>query len=120
MKRRTGGNGWALHSKIPREDSPKRALGYCGSRTGRAGGKLAGAGLATVPSEVVGAPAIKEFPLTLECRVLYRQLQDADQIPADIRAEMYPQDVASANPKANRDYHIMFHGEVVGAYLLGE
>ena len=105
---------------VPREGSPKRALGYCGSRTGRAGDKLAGAGLTTVPGEVVGAPAIKEFPLTLECRVLYRQLQDADQIPADIRAEMYPQDVPSTNPMANRDYHIMFHGEIVDAYLLGE
>lgn len=73
-----------------------------------------------MPGEVVGAPAIKEFPLTLECRVLYRQLQDADQIPADIRAEMYPQDVPSTNPMANRDHHIMFHGEIVDAYLLGE
>ena len=52
--------------------------------------------------------------------MLYRQLQDANQIPADIRAEMYPQDVPSTNPMANRDYHIMFHGEIVDSYLLGE
>ena len=105
---------------VPREGSPRKALGYCGSRTGRAEDKLAGAGLTTVPGEAVDVPAIREFPLTLECRVLYRQPQDADQIPAEIRAEMYPRDVPSTNPMANRDYHIMFHGEIVDAYLLGE
>ena len=41
--------------------------------------------LTLIESDDVKPPAIKEFPLTLECKVLYRQLQDRNLIPEDIR-----------------------------------
>lgn len=98
----------------------KKILGYCGSRTGRTIDKAADLGLTLVESDLVQAPGIKELPLTLECKVLYRQLQDKEAIPADIRASMYPDDVDSSNPMANRDYHVAYYGEIVKAYVIEE
>ena len=66
----------------------------------------------------MGAPGIKELPLTLECKVIYRQLQDRSAIPEDIRERNYPENADSSNPGANRDYHIAYYGEIVKAYII--
>lgn len=68
--------------------------------------------------EVIHVPGIREYPLTLECRVLYSQKQDLDRIPADIRARMYPQDVDGTYCMANRDAHTAYIGEIVAAYRI--
>jgi flavin reductase (DIM6/NTAB) family NADH-FMN oxidoreductase RutF len=46
-----------------------RAVDYIGIESGRKVDKLAAAGLTAVPSEVVDAPYVGEFPLVLECKV---------------------------------------------------
>ena len=66
----------------------------------------------------MGAPGIRELPLTLECKVIYRQLQDRSAIPEDIRVRNYPEDADSSAPGANRDYHIAYYGEIVKAYII--
>ena len=68
---------------VPREGSDKKILGYCGSHFGRDTDKIAGLGLTLVEPQVVSVPAIKEMPLTLECRVLYMQ----PQVIADLKPE---------------------------------
>ena len=40
----------------------------------------------------VAVPAIKELPLTLECRVLYKGPQDEAQLPDDLRGHYYADD----------------------------
>ena len=80
--------------------------------------KIAEAGLTTVEGEKVSVPALKELPLTLECRVIYRQAQEYELYTEEIR-RCYPQDVESTNPMANRDEHVTYFGEIVNAYLLG-
>ena len=64
------------------------------------------------------APGIRELPLTLECKVLYQQLQSKEAVPAFIREKMYPEDADSSNPGANRDYHIAYYGQIVKAYII--
>ena len=103
---------------VPVEGSPKKPLGYLGTRSGRDEDKIAACGLTLVDGEQVSVPAIKEFPLTLECRVLYTQQVEVPHLPQDIVERYYPADVGSSNPGSNRDPHILFHGEVVDAYLL--
>ena len=71
-----------------------------------------------VESDLVKAPGIRELPLTLECKVLYKQLQDKQAIPESIRESMYPEHVDSSNPMANRDYHIAYYGQIVKAYII--
>ena len=84
----------------------------CGSKSGRDMDKIAAAGLTPVEGSTVSVPAIAEFPMTLECRVLYRQEQDVDKIPGAIRDAYYPD--AGSGP----DGHIAYIGEIVDSYIL--
>jgi len=108
----------AFTVNIPHGAFDKKILGYCGSHSGRQADKAKELGLTLVASDEVAAPGIRELPLTLECRVLYRQLQDKNAIPADIRAAMYPPDVDSSCPMENRDYHVAYYGQIVKAYII--
>lgn len=103
---------------IPYGDCDKKILGYCGSRTGRNIDKVKDLGLTLVEADSVSAPGIKEFPLTLECKVIYRQLQDRNAIPAEIRETMYPENIDSSNPAANRDYHVVYYGKILKSYII--
>lgn len=62
-------------------------------------------------------PGIREYPLTLECRVLYRQEQKLD-LYSEKAMRFYPQDVGSENTGANKDPHVMYIGEIVNAYII--
>ncbi len=97
----------------PTGDYDPKILEICGSKSGRDLDKLAAAGLTPVPGEKVGVPALKEFPLTLECRVIYRQAQDLALLQGADR--FYPPDA-----EGKRDLHVTYYGEIVGAYLLEE
>ena len=105
---------------VPLERTPEiaKAVGYIGSRSGRDIDKLSDCSLTTIDGKSVQSPAIKEFPLTLECKVIYQQEQNTDNIPDDIKNSCYPQDVPSDNPRANKDYHTVYYGEIVNAYIL--
>lgn len=103
---------------IPYGDYDKKITGYCGSRTGRDIDKAKDLRLTLVESDLVGAPGIKELPLTLECKVLYQQLQDKKAIPEAIRSSCYPQDIPGSNPMANKDFHIAYYGQIVKAYII--
>jgi len=103
---------------VPYGDFDKKILGYCGAKSGRDTDKAVDLNLTLVESELVKAPGIKELPLTLECKVLYRQLQDKSSIPDFIKEKMYPEDLDSSNPGANRDYHIAYYGQIVKAYII--
>lgn len=105
---------------IPYGSYDKKVIGYCGSKSGRDTDKIEDLGLTLIEPEVINTPAIKELPLTLECKVAYQQLQNKDAIPPEIREKMYPASVDSSNPMANRDYHVVYYGEIVSAYILGE
>jgi flavin reductase (DIM6/NTAB) family NADH-FMN oxidoreductase RutF len=59
---------------------------------------------------VISVPGIKELPLTLECRVLYRQSQEPNSIPGEIRNKFYADNVPG-------DYHDAFYAEIVAAYI---
>ncbi len=70
------------------------------------------------PPVAINGPGIKEYPLTLECKVLYSQKQELEKIPADIRERMYPQDVDGTYFMANQDPHTAYIGEIVAAYII--
>ncbi len=59
----------AFTVSIPSE-SQIRLADYCGTVSGRSVDKFARTGLTPVPSELVKAPYVKEFPLVLECKVI--------------------------------------------------
>ncbi len=90
----------------------------CGSQSGFDTDKVRAAGLILEEPRVIATPGIRQYPLTLECRVLYAQDQDLSRIPEDIRRKAYPQDVPGTDPMANRDFHTMYVGEIVDAYII--
>ena len=90
----------------------------CGRKSGRDTDKAEAAGLTLETPEATHTPGVREYPLTLECKVLYAQEQDLSAIPEDIRAAMYPPDVDGFYPGANRDAHTAYIGEIVSAYII--
>lgn len=94
---------------IPIHGYDRNAFMICGTKSGRDMDKIREAGLTLADPEVVSVPAIKDFPLTLECRVIYRQEQDASQLPDVIRRQFYSMDPGD---------HISYFGEIVDAYVI--
>ncbi len=96
----------------------RKILGLCGTKSGRDTDKVALCGLTLVEPEVITVPAIRELPLTLECRIIYKQHQDPGAITPENLEKYYPQDVPGDAPGRNRDFHTAYYGEIVAAYLV--
>ena len=88
-------------------------LTVCGRKSGRDMDKIKELGLHLVESDVIAVPGIEELPLTLECKVIYKQKQDLSAIPEDILNRYYP-----ADETGFQDYHYAYYGEIVNAYLI--
>ncbi len=86
----------------------------CGTLSGRDIDKEKEAGLTLVKGEATGAPGIAEYPLTLECRVLYKQDQRLSDMPADIVSRFY------TNGADDGDFHTMYIGRIVDSYIIEE
>ena len=103
---------------IPLDKADPGINRICGGQSGFHIDKVKEAGLELEEAETIHTPGVRQYPLTIECKVLYAQAQDLDKIPRDIREKMYPQDVPSTNPMANKDFHIMYVGEITDAYII--
>lgn len=103
---------------IPLRPFDKKILGICGSVHGNEVDKISRAGLTPVPSKIVAPPGFRELPLTLECRVIYQQLQALDRLLPEIRKSFYPPDVPGTAVMFNREPHYTVIGEIVHAYRI--
>lgn len=103
---------------IPYGDFDKKILGFCGTRSGFSVDKIKELGLTLEPSQKISAPGIKELPLTLECKVIYKQEQVLSQIPEEHLKKYYPQDVEGSFYGENKDVHTAYYGEIVQAYII--
>ena len=103
---------------IPLDGIDKNINMICGAKSGRDIDKEAEAGLILEEPEVINTPGIKQYPLTIECKVLYAEEQDLSLLPKDIVEAMYPQDKDYTEPMANHDPHTAYIGEIVAAYII--
>lgn len=99
---------------VPMDDSCGEILRFCGRNSGRNVNKFQEKQLTTVESDVVAAPGIAQLPLTLECKVIYSQLQDFGGIPQSVVDRYYPPFGEAQRP----DIHTAFYGEIVNSYLI--
>ena len=90
-------------------------LGFCGTKSGRDVNKIEAMNLHLEQSDVVAVPGIRELPLTLECKVIYKQKQDLSAIPEDVLERYYP-----ADESGFQDYHYVYYGQIVNSYLIME
>jgi len=107
---------------VPLGEYDPKILGYCGTKSGRDTDKIADMNLTLVEGESVSVPGIKEFPLTLECRLKKFTEEgvvgEIINVSADERVldENGDIDVAKLQAivydPANHGYHVM--GEKVG------
>ena len=95
---------------VPVDGFDKNTFAVLGSKSGRDLDKISETGLTLVDSDKISVPGIKEYPLTFECKVIYRQDQDPAAIQGDILKQFYPAG----------DYHTMYIGEIVDAYIIEE
>ena len=93
---------------VPMGETDRRIWEVCGRQSGKDVDKAAEAHLTLEEPEVIKTPGVREYPLTLECRVLYSEDQDLQKIPEDIRTRTY----------ADGDFHTMYIGEIVDAYII--
>lgn len=103
---------------IPYGELDSRILSICGTKSGRDTDKIGELNLHLEEPVSISVPGIRELPLTLECKVIYKQKQDLNAIPENLLQRYYPQDVDSSYHGSNRDYHIAYYGEIVSAYLI--
>ena len=90
----------------------------CGKKSGRDIDKAKEAHLTLCEPETVCSPGILEYPLTLECRVLFSGVLRKEELSEEVRTACYPGTRDSSHAGANSDDHIMYIGEIVNAYVL--
>lgn len=105
----------AFTINVPLEKSARvrEILAFCGSKSGQDLDKVQELGLSLEPGETVAVPAIKELPLTLECKVVYQVRQSGEEIPQEIMDTFYPD--YKKNPL---DLHTVYYGQITAAYIL--
>ena len=103
---------------IPVSETDGKILSVCGSKSGRDINKIKEVGLILEESEIVSTPGIRQLPLTLECKVLYKQRQDPTEIPAAVIDRYYPEVAMELASGEKRDYHTAYYAEIVNAYLI--
>ena len=94
-------------------DPDKQIISVCGTKSGRDMDKIAELGLTLVEGDTVSVPGIREMPLTLECKVIYKQDQDKNAIDPACDSRFY----AKGTPNEG-DYHTVYYGEITKAYIL--
>ena len=90
-------------------DESSKLVALCGSKSGRDVDKLAKAGAHIIEADIVRPPAIRELPLTLECRVVFSQLQPVKDISSRFK-KFYPGEPA--------DPHVAYCGEILKSYII--
>ena len=99
---------------VPYGAFDKTILSLCGTRSGRDMDKIGELGLHLEESETISVPGIKELPLTLECKVIYKQDQDPAAINEENTARYYPKN--EEFPEG--DYHTAYYGQITAAYII--
>lgn len=95
---------------LPLNGQLKKELGICGSKSGRDMDKFKECGLKLQEGEKVESPVIDGCDLHIECKVVYKQEMEENNICDEIKEKSYP----------NGDYHVMYFGEIVKIYVRDE
>ena len=98
---------------IPLGAADKEIIRVCGTQSGRDVNKPQKLNLTLVPGETVSVPGIKEMPLTLECKVIYKQDQVLSYLDEASRDRFYKPGTAN-----DGDFHTAYYGEITAAYIL--
>lgn len=91
---------------IPIDTNVKKALAICGTKSGRYIDKFTESGLTRLPGQNVNVPVIGECLLHYECKVVYKQDMNPENLDSQMDSIWYP------------DYHTFFFGEILSCYTI--
>jgi flavin reductase (DIM6/NTAB) family NADH-FMN oxidoreductase RutF len=86
----------------------KKAIAFCGSKSGRDVDKFKECRLKTAPGRQVISPIIEIPGIHFECRIVYKNAIDPEQLTRDY-GPLYPE----------QDYHTLYFGEIRACYEIG-
>lgn len=98
---------------IPLAKIDKNIIAVCGTKSGRDTDKFQALNLTAVAGQSVSVPGIRELPLTLECKVIYKQEQDPGAIEKGCLDRFY-----ASGTHNEGDYHTVYYGEITKAYII--
>jgi len=92
---------------VPLKKDLKKELLFCGTKSGRDVDKIKECGLTLVDGKKIGTPIIGDCELHFECKVVYKQGMNGENLDSLIKDSKYNDD----------DYHVMYFGEILASYL---
>ena len=104
---------FTVNIPMERSERTREILSFCGTKSGRDTDKAEALKLSLVDGQCISTPAIRELPLTLECRIIYSQRQDGEKMPDWVMQRYYP-----AWEENQEDVHTVYYGEIVAAYIV--
>lgn len=90
---------------IPYHENMAKALGICGSTSGRNSNKEEAAGIRFVPAKLVDTPVVDDCDLYFECALTYIDTVHTQKLPNGLREAHY-----------SDDHHDLYYGEIVETY----
>jgi len=99
---------------VPYNRNLGKELAFCGSKSMRDHDKFQECGLTPLPARKIQTPVIKEAGLHYECKVLYKQKLNQDNVPDIVKQRYYNPD------SSNLANHTVYFGEIVDAYIYEE
>ncbi len=93
---------------IPLDKDLKKELSLCGTKSGRDIDKIKECGLSLIDGRTIDTPIISDCNMHYECRVVYKQAMEPNNVPEDILKRYY----------TNNNFHVIFYGEIVDAYII--
>lgn len=85
----------------------KKALGLCGTKSGKEVNKFVECGLTLRDGERTKTPVIDGCNLHLECKIVFKQPMNESMLAQEIKERSYPQG----------DYHVLYYGEIIRSYI---
>lgn len=91
---------------LPVQGELKQNLAIAGSKSGRDIDKFKECKLTAKNGRKIASPVIGECNLVYECRPVFKQIMEADQLSPDIREKFY----------ASNDMHVIYYAEILACY----
>ncbi|MCT8976945.1 flavin reductase family protein [Clostridium sp. CX1] len=91
---------------IPLDDSMKKELALCGTKSGRDMNKIKEANLKLEEGRSLSTPVIKGSKVHFECKVVYKQPMTPNLLDEAVDNNSY----------GTKDYHTIYFGEIIDCY----
>ncbi len=91
---------------LPSSGELKKSLAAAGTKSGRDVDKFKDYNLTAFPANHITSPIIAECDLIFECKLVFKQVMDPDNLDSSIREKSY----------ANNDFHVIYYGEILDCY----